>query len=242
MILSSNSGPPERIKLVTPVRQLKGLTRAVLCDCDDGRSYVVKGKQVQRPLVADYVVGKMGELIGAPVPPVRLIEVPNILIMPGTMLEGFEAGVGHGSAFMSGCSDAYDVRYPEDGDNRDRYAALAVLFGWADCEDRQYLLATSPPHSVWAIDFGMFFCGTDEWSVESLANAHEADIDRLVASAALVAPADLAPLLARLAGVTDNQIGQIVSEPPDEWGVSLDDRIGLAKYLASRRDQLVARF
>jgi hypothetical protein len=42
-----------------------------------------------------------------------------------------------------------------------------------------------------------------------------------------------------LAKITDEEIGRILAIPPDEWGVKADERIGLAKYLSTRRDAML---
>lgn len=46
----------------------------------------------------------------------------------------------------------------------------------------------------------------------------------------------------RLAHVADSDLAQAVSALPDEWGITLDERMALAAYLARRRDDLLAGF
>lgn len=240
MILAAQLSRPGPLRLVTPLRRVHGTTAAVIADCDDGFPYVVKGSQVQRSLIADHVVALMGLSVGAPVPLVQLVDVSDELILPGTLLAGFNAGVGHGSRYVPDCVDAFEVRHPNESVNRARYAALSVLFGWADCGDRQYLVRNSPPHEVWGIDFGHFFCGGDEWTLETLANAPDADIDHLVASHAFIHRSELRDAAAALTNVSDNNVAGMVAAPPETWGISLDDRVGLAQYIARRRDHLLA--
>jgi hypothetical protein len=45
-----------------------------------------------------------------------------------------------------------------------------------------------------------------------------------------------------LAKVSDDEIARILATPPDEWGVKIDERIGLAKYLATRRDAMLKAY
>jgi len=174
------------------------------------------------------------------VPEVRLVDVPSALIVQGSFLETFESGVGHGSRFLPRCIDSWDIRYPDDLGNAERFAALAVLYGWADPEDRQFLYSVDNPHLVHSVDHGSFFCGSSDWTEETLATAPPAVLDQLVVTGALVKPHLLMEVLDRLQMAKDDVIAQVVSTPPSEWGISLDERVALAQYLSRRRDQLLA--
>lgn len=136
MILGAATSPPKVLQALTPVLRLRGTTRAVLADCEDGNRYVIKGRQVMRPLIADHIVGRLSALIGGPIPAVELINVPAELVQPGSFFEHFEPGVGHGSLYIAECRDSPWILYPDDPGNPERFAVLSVLFGWVDPEDR----------------------------------------------------------------------------------------------------------
>jgi hypothetical protein len=228
------------VQALTPLQRVRGVSRAVVIDCDDGRRYVVKGRQVMRPLIADHVVGRLAAIIEAPVPDVALVEVSRDLISPGSFLEHFEPGIGHGSVFMEGCLDSRWVQYAEEGDNRDRFATLAVLYGWADSADQQFLYSRNAPHLVYSVDHGSFFAGGPEWTDDELSNAPPGDIDRWLAVEATVGRESLRSAVARLELVTDAVIAEAVADVPAEWGITLHERVALAQYLARRRDDVLS--
>jgi hypothetical protein len=240
MILREAANRAPVVRVVTPVRPLRGASLAVVADCDDGRRYVVKGRQVMRPLIADHIVGRLAGVIGAPVPEVQLVDVPDELIGPGSYLAHFRAGIGHGSVFVPECLDGWYVQYANDTGNPERFAALAVLFGWTDAGDRQFLYSKAAPHLVWSGDHGEFFTGSSEWTVETLGTAHAATVDLWTVAEAGPPSALLRAAMERLRLATDAVIAGIVAIPPNEWGITLDERVALADYLARRRDAILA--
>lgn len=95
--------PPAPVVARTPLKRVGGYSQAAVIDCDDGRRYVVKGSHVGRPLIADHVVGRLGQMIRAPVPEVGLVDVPVDLIDASFSVMHFGAGIGHGSLFVADC-------------------------------------------------------------------------------------------------------------------------------------------
>ena len=92
------------------------------------------------------------------------------------------------------------------------------------------------------MDHGHFFAGGPAWDPSTLAAASSAEPDPGIVSAANLGPSALRPAIAALGALDDAMIATAVAAPPDSWGVSLDDRIALARYLAGRRDALTASF
>src|SRR5262245_44207625 len=80
-------------------------SKPVVLACDDGKVYVVKGLQPGRPdhhqmsraIIADHVVGRVGYAMGAPVPEIRLIDVPAALRDAQPEMQHMVAGIAHGS-------------------------------------------------------------------------------------------------------------------------------------------------
>jgi hypothetical protein len=240
LILRELGNRPPVVRVLTPVRPLRGVSHAVVADCSDGQRYVVKGRQVMRPLIADHIVGRLAGIIGAPVPEVQLVDVPNELISPSSYLAHFEAGTGHGSVFVPECRDWWHVEHANEADNPERFAALAVLFGWTDAGDQQFLYSKTPPHLVWSTDHGAFFTGSSDWTVETLSAASSAAVDQWIVAGAGPPSALLRAAMERLQLATDAVIARVVAIPPDEWGITLDERVALADYLARRRDAILA--
>jgi hypothetical protein len=168
------------------------------------------------------------------------VHVPSELILPGSLLEHFAPGIAHGSEFVPGCSDSIWVQHATEPDNVERFASLAVLYGWADPEDRQFLYAIQAPHLVYSVDHGAFFTGSNDWSADSLSVSMSAVVDQLITIPAALNQSAIRSAIGRLSTATDEMIAEIVAIPPAEWGITLDERVVLAQYLGNRRDALLA--
>lgn len=248
-IAQAMATPPPVLTLDTPRRRLKGISKAALAICNDDRLYAVKGCQVGRTLVADQVVGRLGAAIGAPVAEVALVDVPEWLIEAPMSALGtstgsivhFKPGVGHGSLFIPDCTDSRDLVHEHTDENRDRFAILAVLYGWTGADDRQLLYENRPPHRVHSVDHGFFFGGPD-WTIETLTQSSAPVPDPWICASPWVESSRIEVMLARLHDVSDDTIAAAVAAPPEAWGITLVERIALAEYLARRRDALLEKF
>lgn len=239
--------PPTPLQVITPRKLLNGMSGAALVICSDRQHYVVKGAQVGRPLIADQIVGRLGKKLGAPVGDVTLVDVPETLIKnplspAGTStfsLMRFDPGIGHGTRLIERCADSDNVEHVEAGDNRQRFAFLAVLYGWCGASDRQYLYAEDAPRLVYSVDHGLFFHGGENWTIETLEIAPPPRPDATFTAHPLVDTYRVQLALNRLRGVTTNDIVQAVASPPAQWGFTIDERIAVASYLEVRRDVLL---
>ena len=229
------------IEAKTFVHKWGTASQPVALICSDGQEHVVKGPQVQRMAVNDHVVARLGHLLGAPIPEICLVNVPDELIKINPQMLPMVAGVGHGSKRVPDVTERVDpIQHLDAGDNRTRFAALAVLYGWIGSNDRQFLYGKADPWAVWSVDHGHFFPGGPNWTVASLAGGGSTGPEPgLKADCKLVA-ADLAPIKARLSTVTADLIAEIVAGPPDEWGITLAERVALGQYLDSRRVEMLS--
>ena len=116
-------------------------SRPVVLACDDGHDYVVKGRQNGRMIVNEQIVGALGRFLSAPVPPVCIVDVPGELIQmdPGS-LGHLQVGTSHGSRLEVGCTDKQWIAYHDVSENRPRFAAIAVLYGWIPSGDHHTAL------------------------------------------------------------------------------------------------------
>lgn len=224
----------------TPLARVGGISGAAIMECDNGRRYVVKGHQVGRALVADHVVGRLGAKLGAPVPEVALVEVPSELIVEGSYVAHFHPGVGHGSVFVPDVRDSRYVAFRDEPENAERFARLAVMYGWTLCDDRQFVYRTKPPRLVYSFDHGAFFGGPD-WSTDSLGATGKAEPDAWLVAEAAVSTGALRTAVERLRDISDEDIASVVAGPPSSWDIDMDGRATLAHHLARGRDELLAR-
>ena len=232
------------IRALVPIGRMKwGATMPAMIRCSDGEMYIVKGAQVGRSLVTEQIVGRLGAMIEAPVARVELVDVSRELIgddeaidQRGTNWVGhFLPGIAHGSAFIANCTDDWELAYQHQGDNPTRLARLAVLYGWVKGDDYQFLYEADPPRLVYAFDHGECFPRGSDWSIDSL----EAAPDPFFAADVWVPAQIIHREIARLREVTDADIARTVAIPPTSWGLTMDERVALARYLSRRRDQLL---
>jgi hypothetical protein len=202
-----------------------------------------KDAQVGQMIFNDHVAGRLGALVGAPVPFIALIEIPQDLIDLNPNMNHFHAGAAHGSRSIPNVSERInDISYSQQPENRSRFAALAVFFGWLVAGDRQFLYQNEPPNLVYSVDHGHFFPGGPAWTTGSLASAGAATLaDDLVASCALTKQ-ELIGAVAALNASTAEQIAEAIAKPPGTWGVDLSERTELACYLWKRRAEISAAF
>jgi hypothetical protein len=228
-------------------------SRPMLVECGARRLFVVKARQqrrdsreeqqLQRALVTDHIVGFLGCRIGAPVPDVALVEIKQDLIdVNRDELGDVCAGIAHGSAYLGpDCSErlGLEVLRGIQGDQRRGIARLALLYGWAVAGDHQLLRQGS---SIWSADHGHFFPGGPDWTAASL---QQGAPQPPKPDHAIIRHAGLSKDEVIDAGrylnqvVTDELIAEAVARPPDEWGISMQERVAVAQFLRERLDALI---
>lgn len=234
-IRASQPGPDAVAK--TYHQRWESDSKPVLLTADDGNDYVVKGLHKGRVLVNDRVVGLLGALLGAPVAYVALIDVPHELISLEPEMSHMSPGISHGTLFLRGCGDREGIAHA-DGANRDRFARLAVLYGWALARDLQVIYENAPPHIVHSVDHGHFFPSGPNWTEESLAAAGAPQPDQKIITDAKLSAEELRIVLPQLEAVTDDELVEIVGGVPVSWGLTIPESVTLVAYLQERRDQL----
>jgi hypothetical protein len=124
--------------------------------------------------------------------------------------------------------------------NRDRFASLAVLYGWALAGDHQ-LVYDVTTKIVWSVDHGHFFPGGPGWSEGSLnqGGAGAVPDPTLIANAGLT-EADIRTPLEKLATISQIDIARAVASVPDGWPVTEEERVSIALFLDQRREQLAS--
>ena len=213
-------------------------SRPVLLSCNDGRDYIVKGRNAGRIPVNDLVVGKLARAIGAPVPRVGLVDVPAALIEDEPMLAHIPPGLAHGSEQLQDVADNYIVEHLGEPGNRLRFLRLAVLWGIVSIIDRQYLYSENPPRLVHSADHSHCFPRGPGWTRLSLLRAPSAALDNELVEYCRFTPSEVAKVPGILDGMDDARIADAVAAPPSEWGIDMTERVALADFLARRRTQL----
>ena len=94
--------------------------------------------------------------------------MPQELIDAQPEMRHMPAGISHGSQLVPNCSEREAYRYVDIAENRERFAKLAVLYGWMSAGDHQFIYRHDPPNLVHSVDHGHFFPGGPNWQVVQL--------------------------------------------------------------------------
>ncbi len=115
-----------------------------------------------------------------------------------------------------------------------------MLYGWVHASDHQVIYQKASPHLVFSVDRGHFFPGGPDWQIGHLATAPAPQVDDRITAQCALSPTEIRQAASRLTAVTDQVIATAAAMPPDEWSISLDEKVAVASYLAQRRDTLLA--
>lgn len=208
--------------------------------------YVVKARrdgfrevELPRVMIAEQVVGTLGIALGAPVPPIDLIYIPDSFRRQDTALTDIVPGYAHGSQQIPDCTERKGIEHVDVPENRPRFAHLAVLYGWCGASDHQFIYEQQSPRLVWSVDHGHFLGGPERPTFPDLSSLPPAQPDATILQQVRLRDDEVRSALSRLSQVTVDDVSRAVSIPPDGWGLTLDERIDLAEVLWQRRHDLL---
>jgi hypothetical protein len=226
------------VKAETYLMSWPSFSRPVALRCDDGRTYVVKGRQPDRPelpyaLTNEQVVGRLGQYLGAPIPRLALVDVPEQLIASQPELSHLEPGLAHGSELVPNCSDRLPIGDPGSQRNREAYGRLAVLYGWTVAGDHQLVRTLDAAGDIYSVDHGHFFPGGPAWSADGL-QAHAAPAAPDAQLAAYADPYAQADANARAKSMSRDQIAIALGFSHPSWQLT-DDEVGAVGEFLDRQ-------
>lgn len=241
----------QRLLMKTPtvievLGRYESMSRPLLVLTDDEREFFAKPLWATPPpnkyqLGADLVVGRLGNLMTAPVATVQLLRLHE-WTEETYGLEKFVLGFCHGSERLPKVYDSYNVERVDY--NKERFAKMALLYGWTVAQDHQYQYQNSAPYHVFSCDHGEFLTASSPWGSGLLDPEFEpkprAD-DRIVAAAGLT-KSDLSAAAVPLKRVEEEDIINIVAAIPEEWGIPIAEREILRKFLIRRRNALLESY
>ena len=220
--------------------------KPVLVRADDGQRYWLKAisnPQGANVPVAEQVVARCGELIGAPVRPVQLVVIPEDLagytIYPGHILK---AGTAHGSLDLAAAQLTWSLDHAERDENRFRYLAIAALFDWCWGDDTQWLYQSGAEadYEYYSHDHGEYLLGQSGWAPDTLLD-HVDEPHPLSIGPALSSLAGFSELADRIAAVTHEQLVGVLATIPLSWQVSDAQLEAIGYFLECRRDAVAKR-
>jgi hypothetical protein len=214
--------------------------------CSDNNNWWIKPPVagMTKALVAEWTVGKLGGMIGAPVCEVALVDIPAQLLPyeygPGKQLV---AGTGCASRDLGGTPREVKTTlgHRDDDDNRCRHAGVFAIVDWFNGSDVQWLHDAADDWKLHSHDHGWYLppSGPD-WTVDQLRATVAIPQQPLGDPAGLDAD-ELNRLASAIEAVTDDQIAEVLSAVPPQWGVAPGDLDCLKWYLAERRRPVASR-
>ena len=214
--------------------------------CDDSANWWIKPPVpgMTKALVSEWVVGRLGHLIGAPVCQVALVRIPEALLpcefSPGRPLV---AGIGCGSRDLEGTPTEKkgQLEHRESDDNRRRHAGVYALVDWFFGNDLQWLHDVADDWTLYSHDHGWYLPpdGAD-WTTDQL----RATADQACAptgDAAGIDDGELTRLAGALDSLTPEQIAEVLRSVPAEWGATAEDLQCLGAFLEHRATHVAER-
>lgn len=136
-------------------RSDQGTTRPFLCRAENGHLYYVKGRYAGRKaLCAEWIAGRLGRLLGLPIPEIAIAEVPDALV-------GFSAiediaDLGTGPAFASlAVAGAQELTYGDIPRVPENLRLQVLVFDWwVHNEDRTLTEYGGNPNLIWSVQQG----------------------------------------------------------------------------------------
>lgn len=215
---------------------------------DDGQSYWVKVQDYclaseEAALVKEYVVARVGALIGAPVCHTSLISIPPALhgveVRPGRPIA---SGIGHASLALEHADERGRPRLVEreKDDNRRRQAKIYALFDWCCGTDQQWLYDLDDDLSIHSHDHGRYLPPMNSGLLEERAlidNVHL--VNPLPDPPAGLDRGAIDEVVTALRAVDESDLLQILGQVPASWPVA-DEVLGALGWFLMERARPVA--
>jgi len=193
-------------------------------------------------LVSEFIVSRVGRLIGAPVCENGIVEVPNELagweFRPGSALV---AGFGHASLAVDSAHESRSLEHRSNDDNARRHVGVYALHDWCWGEDVQWLYSASADERIFSHDHGYYFppYGAGWNTSELVSKVLEPHFGRWP-SAGLDA-SEIERVAGAIEGVTGADIERILQEVPASWPITDDELETVGYFLEERAPGVAAR-
>ncbi|MDR3561084.1 MAG: hypothetical protein P4N59_06560 [Negativicutes bacterium] len=233
-------------------RMRVGITTPRLFRADDRKVYVVKLQNNllgPRVLASELLATKLGEMMGLRFPPGGIITIGEQLLKESRSLQ--EAGGSPGRHFASLFLN--HAEYVDRGNmgkavNSAEMAGILLFDHMFHNADRStngknlLLRREEKGPMMYAIDNSHLF-KSGRWTAESLRRLgnvitpyYRYSYGRLLKNH--LSPEDFRPYMAKMAGISDAQVADLVREIPWEWLPDEEVRAELSRFIGMRRDRM----
>jgi hypothetical protein len=114
----------------------------------------------------------------------------------------------------------------------------AILYAWTQANDWHFLY--DHEGNVYSTDHGNFLPGGPHWTARDLLDVEPSTSIDKICDGAKLTDEELAKASAPLRLIREEDLAGIVGSAPDDWGVTLDERLALAGYLRIRQLQITS--
>lgn len=244
LITGTRADPKDGVVIEVPlVPSTAGGSGAFLALGSDRRRWWVKpvnNLQGGKVIVTEYVVGRAGALIGAPVCEVAVVRIPPDIagweFRPGARLE---PGFAHGSLAVEDAHEVRALEYRDRDDNGRRHAGVVALYDWCWGGDDQWLYCETDDRKLYSHDHGWYLPEIGpEWS-EATLMARVEEPRQMGGPASGLAVAEVSQLATTLQSLTRPQLAEFLGRVPVTWPAS-DSELEALGYFLERRASAVA--
>lgn len=137
----------------------------------DGNFWVKPLNNTQSPHVTinEFVIARLGQLVGAPVCEVQVIRIrPELVGQPFCAARQLEEGLACGSRDVPYVNPKRSLEHRPEDDNRRRHAGVYALYDWCWGADDQWLYESVRENRLHSHDHGHFLPGGPDWTIPQL--------------------------------------------------------------------------
>jgi hypothetical protein len=238
--------PDDPVKIVAPLGQSPGGGGSMPFLALDHRGQrwwlkVLDNPQGGRVVVTDQIVGRVAQLIDAPVCEVGIARIPDELAgfeyAPGRHLR---PGLAHASRHVEGVVEQRELCHRNDDDNQRRHVGALALYDWCWGSDDQWLYSQARDWMLYSHDHGHYLPNGPGWSIESLRAVVDAPHGWLHPSDGLD-PQTLIETAEKLESLTRAKILTVLLKIPPSWPVTDGELEALGWFLERRSRAVAAR-
>jgi len=246
-LAAGRSDPTGELTVTACLQQGKGsAANPFLATASDGDQWWVKAPAsgLTKALVTEYVVGRVGSLVGAPVCDVAVIEIPKVLL-PWEFRPGQQLPTGYGSATRDLAGVVEEIygalTHRNEDDNARRHGGVYALVDWCFGHDLQWLLHRSDQWRLYSHDHGWYFPPDGPgWTMDHLRVTADRN-KALPCDPAGLDEAYLGTLADSLDAITREALRKIILEVPPSWPVTDAELECLGWYLEHRAPMVASR-
>lgn len=233
---------PKPLAAHTFIQRGSSFSRPVWLECENDQIYVVKGQHAGRSIFNDQMIARLGCNMNAPVGQPALIMIPEELRQNEPQLQDVSAGIAHGTLWVKDTTDRQWLAYTDKDYNHSRFALLSILYGWLCANDHQLIYHNQEPYYVYSVDHGHFLPNGPNWTIESLAGAPNPQPYEELRTGCNLSDCDIKFGLQAIRKVSNTNIMEAIAFPPDEWGVTMGERVSMAQFVIDRQKGLLENY